>query len=85
MEKSMRCEECEKEFVATEPARCEQRFCSSECRKRWHYLEKKRAGYAAEVRRAEAQGRGEVPRIDLQALGLLGRFRTKSTAGASHD
>jgi len=31
------CDFCSEVFEPTKPIRCEQRFCSSECRKGWHY------------------------------------------------
>jgi hypothetical protein len=71
----MRCEQCSKEFKATEPARTEQRFCSDSCRKRWHYLETKRERYAADVTAHEARLNGHSApseqKIDLAALRLL--------------
>lgn len=67
----MRCQQCEREFEVTAPVRCEQRFCSAECRKRWHYNANKRAQYAAEVSTAEARKRGQLQQLDLKGLGIV--------------
>jgi hypothetical protein len=69
-----RCENCPKEFEPTKPVRAEQRFCSPECRKAWHYRDRKDAAYRAKVEKAEDRmnGHGEGKRIDLAALGLAG-------------
>ena len=70
----MRCDQCGNEFRPTEPARSEQRFCTDSCRKRWHYLERKREQreqYAAEVEAAEERMNGNgahAPTIDVRSL-----------------
>lgn len=67
------CDFCREAFEPTKPVRSVQRFCSSECRKQWHYREGKRAGYAEAVeaaeRRMDGQGSGG-KKIDLAAIGL---------------
>ena len=64
----MRCDNCGSEFLPTDPARLEQRFCSGSCRWRWHYLQKKRDRYGADVEAAEERMNGDGPSIDVREL-----------------
>ena len=76
------CEFCCEAFEPTKPVRTEQRFCSSECRKRWHYREAKHAGYAAAVETAERRMNDHITsgkRIDLAAIGLAPAGGTNQT------
>lgn len=62
------CPWCREEFL---PSRHWQKYCTTDHQQRWHRRERKRAGYAAEVQRAERRnGRGALEG-KLVALGLL--------------
>jgi hypothetical protein len=65
----MRCANCGNEFLPALPARVVQRFCSTACRARWHYVQTKNARYAAEVEAAEEKMNGHAPQeIDVRSL-----------------
>ncbi len=79
----MQCENCGKKFEPTLPARSEQRFCKPECRKAWHYRDRKEAAYRTKVEKAEDRMNGHDKHEDRPplnvVLGLAGLASPKAT------